>query len=217
MDKETKKTGSIIILILLATILVRGLLVYYSNYTADDSFITFRYAENIASGKGFVYNDKERILGTSTPLYTLLLAVWVKLGLPIMLAARIINIGADGLTGILVFLLLKTFQLRGASFATFFYLLFPRVVVWSVSGMETSLYVLFIATSFYFYHKKSFNLTGLFIGLTFLTRVDGIILGLAVLVHFAWGYKKIPAGMILASTVVVLPWLAFAFLSQIMH
>ena len=84
MNKDNRKTIVIILLIIFTTILVRGLLVYYSNYTADDSFITFRYVENIASGKGFVYNQGERVLGTTTPLYTLLLALLVKLGLPIV-------------------------------------------------------------------------------------------------------------------------------------
>lgn len=211
MDRSKRQTSSIVILIVFTTILVRGLLVYYSNYTADDSFITFRYAENIASGKGFVYNQGERVLGTSTPLYTLLLALLVKLGLPIVWIARIINIGADCLTGTLLFLLLRNFKLGVATFAAFFYVLFPRVIVWSVSGMETSLYVLFIAASLYFYYKEDFNLTFLFLGLTFLTRVDGMILGLAILLDFVLRYKKFPTKIILGSLGLVLPWLIFSF------
>ncbi len=211
MNKDNRKTRSIIILIIFTTILIRGLLLYYSNYTADDSFITFRYAENIASGKGFVYNEGERVLGTSTPLYTLLLALLVKLGMPIVLVARIINIGADCLTGVLLFFLLREFKLGVATFAAFFYVLFPRVIVWSVSGMETSLYVLFIVASLYYYSKENFNLTFLFLGLTFLTRVDGIILGLAILVHFVLRYKRFPTKIVLGSLGVVLPWLIFSF------
>jgi arabinofuranosyltransferase len=212
MNKDKGKTILIIILIIFTTLLVRGLLVYYSNYTADDSFITFRYAENIACGKGFVYNEGERVLGTTTPLYTLLLALLVKLGLPIVSVARIINIGADCLTGILIFLLLRKFKLGVATFAGIFYVLFPRVIVWSVSGMETSLYVLFIAASLYFYHKENFNLTFLFLGLIFLTRVDGVILGLAILVDFVLRYKKFPTKIVLGSFGVVLPWLIFSFI-----
>ena len=211
MNIDNRKTIVIILLIIFTTILVRGLLVYYSNYTADDSFITFRYAENIASGKGFVYNEGERVLGTTTPLYTLLLALLVKLGLPIVSVARIINIGADCLTGILFFLLLRKFKLGVATFAAFFYVLFPRVIVWSIAGMETSLYVLFIAVSLYFYYKENFNLTFLFLGLTFLTRVDGIILGLALLLDFVLRYKKFPTKIVLGSFGVVLPWLIFSF------
>lgn len=212
MNKRSGKTIAAIVLIVLVTILTRGLLTYYSNHFADDSFITFRYAENIGSGKGFVYNEGERVLGTSTPLYTLLLALLVKLGLPILLFARIINIGADCLSGILIFLLLRQFKISVATLAALFYVLFPRVMVWSISGMETSLYVLFIVASLYCYHKKNFGLTALLLGLTILTRVDGVILGLAILVHFTWQHRRFPVKMALGSLAVVLPWFIFSFL-----
>src|SRR3990170_6336850 len=42
--------------------------------TIDDAYITFRYARNLLAGNGFVFNPGERVLGTTTPLYTLLLA-----------------------------------------------------------------------------------------------------------------------------------------------
>ena len=42
--------------------------------TIDDAYITFRYARNIVEGQGFVYNPGVRTLGTTTPLYTLLMA-----------------------------------------------------------------------------------------------------------------------------------------------
>ena len=38
--------------------------------TIDNSFITFRYARNLLSGEGFVYNPGQRVMGTTTPLYT---------------------------------------------------------------------------------------------------------------------------------------------------
>ena len=41
----------------------------YDDYY-DDSFITFRYAQNIVDGKGFVYNEHESVYGASSPLYT---------------------------------------------------------------------------------------------------------------------------------------------------
>ncbi|NIM99157.1 MAG: hypothetical protein GTO24_14085 [candidate division Zixibacteria bacterium] len=210
MDRDRKHTISIIIVILLLALLMRVLLVYLSNYTADDSFITFRYAENIASGKGFVYNEGERILGTSTPLYTLLLALLVKLGLPIIWVARVINIGADCLTALLLFLLFRPFKLGVATFAALFYVIFPRVMVWSVSGMETSLYVLFIASSLYSYYKENFHLTSLFLALTFLTRVDGIIVGLAIFIHFLFRYRRFPTRMVLIALALIIPWLVFS-------
>jgi hypothetical protein len=46
----------------------------YKNSGYDDPYITYRYARNIATGQGFVYNPGERVLSTTTPLFTLLLA-----------------------------------------------------------------------------------------------------------------------------------------------
>lgn len=46
----------------------------YTHYIYEDAYITFRYARNLANGNGFVYNVSERIYGTTTPLFTLLLA-----------------------------------------------------------------------------------------------------------------------------------------------
>lgn len=40
----------------------------------DDAYITFRYARNLVEGAGLVYNAGERVLGTSAPLFALILA-----------------------------------------------------------------------------------------------------------------------------------------------
>src|SRR5205823_14822555 len=40
----------------------------------EDAFITLRYARNLAEGQGLVFNAGERVLGTTTPLFALLLA-----------------------------------------------------------------------------------------------------------------------------------------------
>src|SRR5580700_1207941 len=40
----------------------------------DDAYITFRYAANLARGFGLVFNPGERVLGTTSPLFTFILA-----------------------------------------------------------------------------------------------------------------------------------------------
>ncbi len=107
---------------------------------------------------------------------------------------------------------MRPFKFGAATLAAFLYVLFPRVAVWSVSGMETSLYVLFITASLYFYHKKDFGPTSLFLGLAFLTRVDGVILWLALVIHFVLKHKRFPAKLVLGSVAVILPWLIFSLL-----
>ena len=56
----------------------------------DDFYITMRYADNIAGGKGWVFNPGERVLGTTTPLLTLLLVFPAFLGISPILGVRII-------------------------------------------------------------------------------------------------------------------------------
>lgn len=43
--------------------------------TADDFFITYRYAQNLVEGSGFVFNPGQWVLGTSAPGWGLLLAL----------------------------------------------------------------------------------------------------------------------------------------------
>ena len=40
----------------------------------DDAYIGFRYSQNIAQGLGFVFNPGEKVLGTTAPLFILMLA-----------------------------------------------------------------------------------------------------------------------------------------------
>ena len=45
-----------------------------ANGLFDDAYASLRYASNLAHGQGFVFNPGERVLGTTSPLHTLLLA-----------------------------------------------------------------------------------------------------------------------------------------------
>jgi hypothetical protein len=45
-----------------------------TEYAFDDAYITFRYADNLRQGIGLVYNPGEWVLGTTTPLFALILA-----------------------------------------------------------------------------------------------------------------------------------------------
>src|SRR5713226_7338552 len=50
----------------------------FTNFTFEDAFITFQFARRLAAGEGFVYNSGEPIYGTTTPLFALLVAGWLK-------------------------------------------------------------------------------------------------------------------------------------------
>ena len=60
--------------------------------TIDDAFITFRYARNLASGDGLVFNLGERVEGATSLSWTLLLAAAETLRLPIEGSALVLGV-----------------------------------------------------------------------------------------------------------------------------
>jgi hypothetical protein len=58
----------------------------------DDAYITYRYARNLATGQGFVYNPGEAVLGTTAALYGLLLGLLSLLGADIPQASHLLSI-----------------------------------------------------------------------------------------------------------------------------
>src|SRR5688572_2230253 len=58
--------------------LAGALAVRLAGRAVDDVFITYRYAQNLASGAGFVFNPGERVFGVTEPAVGLLLgaAAW---------------------------------------------------------------------------------------------------------------------------------------------
>ncbi len=67
----------------------------------DDSWIHLRFAENLASGRGFGINPGVPVAGSTAPLWTLLLAGALALGLPALLAAKLLGILCYGTTALL--------------------------------------------------------------------------------------------------------------------
>lgn len=57
----------------------------------DDAFITYRYAQNLAAGRGFVFNPGERVLGTTAPLHGLLLGALGLVSTDIRAAALLVS------------------------------------------------------------------------------------------------------------------------------
>lgn len=113
------------------------------HFVIDDAFIVYRVARNLAGGLGPVFNPGERVEAFSDPLFTFLLAPFAALapGIEALPAfARAIGLAA-GLGSLLV---LATMTLPGGAAATTLALLLcaasTSMTLWSVGGLETSLY-----------------------------------------------------------------------------
>ncbi len=60
----------------------------------DDAYISFRYAENLANGRGLVFNVGEAVEGYSTPSFVLLLALGKAVGFTPAMSASLLNASA---------------------------------------------------------------------------------------------------------------------------
>ncbi|NUP90266.1 MAG: hypothetical protein HUU25_10650, partial [Candidatus Sumerlaeia bacterium] len=108
----------------------------------DDAYITFRYAENLLAGLGFVYNAGERVLGTTTPLYTLLLAAGGLTGVAVPWVSVALETGAAGLVGWLIALHFRACGLPWMGpLVTLALATVSRHWLQAAAGMETMAYV----------------------------------------------------------------------------
>jgi arabinofuranosyltransferase len=115
-------------------------------FTVDDAYISFRFAQNLADGNGLVYNVGERVEGYTNFLWTLLLAGAARLGAPIEPAAKVL--GALSASAALVPLYLLARRLRPLT-------TLPTIATWllatsflftgySVFGLETPFFIALI-------------------------------------------------------------------------
>jgi 4-amino-4-deoxy-L-arabinose transferase-like glycosyltransferase len=181
------------------------------DYAIDDAWITYRYAENLAEGKGFVYNSGERVLGTSTPLYTLILAAIRFLGGPIPFTSQ--AIGFLSMIGALAALFLLGRILDSSKtglLSAFFLTLLPEFHAVATYGMETPLYVLCITLTFYCYAKKQLIWTTILAAFCFLIRLDGLAVGCSIFLVHLISDRKLPWKHLLLFVAITFPWLMFS-------
>lgn len=193
--------------------------------TIDDAFITFRYSRNLVTGEGFVYNPGVRTLGTTTPLYTLLMAGISALtgGQDFPWYALTVGAVAAAATSALLFLLLHriTGSLWVGALAGVLWGLSPVSVTFAVGGMETAVNILWLVAAVYCFMTDRPVWLGVCIGLGFLTRIDSVLwsgplllyqLGETLLNHRDQPLlRRIPWRTWLAGLLVVTPWLLFAW------
>lgn len=191
--------------------------------TIDDSYITFRYARNLLAGNGFVYNPGERVQGTTTPLYTLLMAglgaVTGGTRAPFPELALAVNALADAGTALLLYRLGKRLgSSRAGLGAGLAWAVLPYSVTFAIGGLETSVYVLLLLGCAMAFVARRRVLTALLAGLALLTRPDALILlGPLALDRLVRSVRKADeedrlSGSEFAALLPVLAWYLFATL-----
>jgi hypothetical protein len=191
------------------------LFLVFRDWGFDDPYITFRYARNIASGTGFVYNAGEHVLSTTTPLYALILALVHRLGLDIPLWSNIIGCMSLGLGGLALWNLGNHWQTPIAGAVAM--ILFPlSALLHTTLGSETVVYIACILYGFLACVRLQYILAAVLFALATLLRADAVvaagIAGIYVLV-VQWdrqSWRSLPWRALVVYGLLLVPWGIFA-------
>jgi len=188
-----------------------GIFYLFRNWAYDDPFITYRYAQNIAQGLGFVYNPGERVLSTTTPLFTLLLAALSPLWNNLPHLANLIGAMSIAMGALLIYWLANFSNEPLVGWAGLvFYPTSPLLL--SCLGSETPLYIAFCLACFVFYQRSKYTLTAIFCALAVLTRPDGILVPAIIATDFLIRIRRpIPWKPVMIFLLLALPWFIFAW------
>lgn len=193
----------------------------------DDAYITYRYARNIAEGVGFVYNPGEHVLGTTTPLYTLLLALLGSItgSASIPALSVVLNALADGVSALLLYGMAR--RLFGSPapgvLLGLLWAVAPRSVTFATGGMETSLTTTLMLGAFAAWLADRTTLAAALTAFATLARPDVLIwagpLAVAVIVQVWQARRNRPLLLRLPwwegglYAAILLPWIAYATLT----
>jgi hypothetical protein len=182
---------------------------------ADDAYISYQYARRVAAGEGFTFSPgAPPVYGTTTPLWTLILAGFARLGVPPPVAAPWLTSVGHGATAALVLLVgvaigglalgLAAGALTALSFSVYF----------RAGGMETALVTALSAgLALVLLRGRRRGWPGALLGLLLLARPDAGLL--AAVIFAGWALRKddrrevlLPNALVMSA--VYLPWAVYA-------
>jgi hypothetical protein len=225
-----KKINTTLLSILILTFIIRLIIAWQPFQTLiprivmDDSFYGFSIARNIAMGNGITYNRVDSTNGFQ-PLWIFLITPIFMLS-NINLAVNLVLTISTMLEVLTVFLIYKLasryFNKKIGLLAAFLWAVNPLIMFHTLNGLELPLYIVMILSTLIFYDSindkvnlKNILILGVLIGLTFLSRGDGVFLFVAIFVHMLFFNKKVkrsyPLVFLAITAIVVSPWLLYSY------
>lgn len=159
-------------------------------WVCDDAFITFRYIQNLLAGNGLVYNIGERVEGYTHFLWLCLVGLFQHVGLEPIAVTQALGLLCFAAT--LAIFAAASYRIGGRAgpaipLTTLVLALHFDFKVWATGGLETSLFTLLISAAFFVVCLSNLReamklaLTGLLLTLGMMTRPDGVVFYLLVL------------------------------------
>jgi hypothetical protein len=162
----------------------------YAGITIDDAFITFRHSLNLIKGYGFTCNPGERIEGTASPFYTLLMVVPIVLGAdPYRAATAIAQLSFAACTVVAYWSVRTCIRDRSsyllAMGAALLVAASPTLAFHSQTGMETVPYAFLVSLALFLHYRSVLNhqpsrIWVWVLGAAALTRSEGFLLFLSL-------------------------------------
>ena len=176
----------------------------------EDQLIVLRYARNLAEGNGLVYNAGERVMGFTTPLFTVLSSLFVLLGGD-QAAAWQNGFGLLcmlGTAALAARLLVRLSAGPAAPLAVALVTFNPAVAYnYLYLGMEIHLFALLFLLALDLHLSDRATAAAVTSALLFLTRPEGALLAAMLIAHGWLRERKPPLRQAVAALAVPLPWL----------
>ncbi|MCP4536753.1 MAG: hypothetical protein GY832_06370 [Chloroflexi bacterium] len=183
-------------------------------FPMDDTYIHFVYAQNLAEQGKLMFNfASEEGVGSTSLLWVLLLAGGHKLGLSMHVLAKVLGIASLATVGVGLYRLLRPiWHPVQALVGSLLVVLSGHMLWFSLTGMETMLFLALGILALLVYRDKRWVWLGLTLGLLPLARPEGLALAVAVGCVELWRHREIKRNIIvigLICTMVCGPWFGY--------
>ncbi|MBT8493655.1 MAG: glycosyltransferase family 39 protein, partial [Deltaproteobacteria bacterium] len=162
-------------------------------FVTDDAFISFVYARNLAEHGELVFNlGADPVEGYSNFLWTILLALLIKLGIGPEVSSQVMGVGFGIGT---LYLAARIVRDLGDDRPSPWDAMAPSLLAltagfacWSSGGLETQMFTFWVTLAIRYFlladrKPRTMRWVGLFIGLASLTRPEGMLVGIVVGLH----------------------------------
>lgn len=203
--------GAAISLIVLAALFV-SLVNLHISY--DDAFITYRYAYNLAIGQGFVYNPGEWYMGTTAPLYGLLLGglgfIFGPTAIPTISGA--ISGASLALAGVALYVYGRQHQYILCGLLTGLFFVTNRMLPMTFGG-EMLFQAALVLWAFVAYRANRTLVCAALLAIALLTRMDSALALGVIGLHFLATRRSLPwrEGLTIACVLAPFALLSFVF------
>lgn len=176
----------------------------------DDAFITYRYAANFRDGLRLLYNTNEWVLGTTTPLYALLLGIVGKIVPNIVIIGYLVTLLSWIVASLLASALLWQAKFHLSAYvAPLLLILHPAIP--DSFGMETPLVLALMLGSAVAWLGNRRVIAIVCLAALILTRQDGALWAIFLGLELWRRDKRLPLAETIGVIVLTLPWFGYAW------